>query len=250
MAPGGQNGFWSAFGRPTAIGVPAVEQQLISAMSTVAETLTYPIDLDEALDHITQAASEAVPGIDYVSISLTTKGGRIETLAPTDPVAVSLDQVQYDLGEGPCLEAALGEPWVQVDDLAADLRWPAYGARAVQHGIGAQLAFQFVSESYARGALNLYANKAYAIDQETRQLGAMFARLAAVALGWSRHDDTLSQALRHREQIGQAIGIVMERYRLDPDRAFAFLVRTSQTANIKLHDVATALIEQTIGLAG
>jgi hypothetical protein len=226
-----------------------VEQRLISAMSSVAETLMYPIDLEQALAQITHAAADAVPGIDHVSISLTRKNGRIETLAPTDPVAVALDEVQYALREGPCLEVALGEPWVQVDDLAVDPRWPAYGQRALEFGVGSQLAFQFVSESYARGALNLYAAKAYGIDPESHRLGAMFAQLAAVALGWSRHDNTLSQALYYREQIGQAVGIVMERYRLDPDRAFSFLVRTSQTANIKLHDVATALIKQTIDKA-
>ncbi|WBQ03494.1 GAF and ANTAR domain-containing protein [Kribbella sp. CA-293567] len=216
-------------------------------MDTVAETLTYPIDLDEALEQITRAAADTVPGIDAASISLTARNGQIETLAPTDPVAVALDEIQYALRQGPCLEAALREPWVQADDLANDHRWPVYGARAAnEFGVHAQLAFQFSSETYARGALNLYANEPYGIGQETHLIGAMFARLAAVALGWSRHDETLSRALHSREQIGQAVGIIMERYRLDPDRAFAFLVRTSQAANTKLHHVAAALIKQTI----
>jgi hypothetical protein len=226
------------------------EPDIVAVMNTVAETLTYPIELDEALAGITQGAANTVPGIDHVSISLTSHGGQIQTLAPTDRIAITLDEIQYALGEGPCLEAALHDPWVQVNDLATDPRWPAYGARAAEEfGIGSQLAFQFRALPHARGALNLYANKPNAIDMDTRQVGAMFARLAAIALGWSRHDETLSQALGSREQIGQAVGIVMERYKLDPDRAFSFLARTSQTANIKLHDVAAALIAETLGQA-
>ncbi|WP_460656581.1 GAF and ANTAR domain-containing protein [Kribbella endophytica] len=226
------------------------EPNLVAVMNTVAETLTYPIKLDEALERITSGAAATVPGIDHVSISLTSHHGQIETLAPTDQVAITLDEIQYAVGEGPCLEAALRDPWVQVDDLAADARWPAYGARAAgEFGIGSQLAFQFRAQPHARGALNLYANKAHAIDMDTRQVGAMFARLAAIALGWSRHDETLSRALGSREQIGQAVGIVMERYKLDPDRAFSFLARTSQTANVKLHDVAAALIAETVNKA-
>jgi AmiR/NasT family two-component response regulator len=77
----------------------------------------------------------------------------------------------------------------------------------------------------------------------------MFANLAAVALGWSRQDQTLHEALSTRELIGQAIGIVMERYRLDAERAFAFLVRTSQVGNVKLRDVATGVITDAAGKA-
>jgi hypothetical protein len=221
-------------------------ERIVLAMKAVAETLGYPIELDEALNHITRGAADAVPGIDHASISLTARGGRIQTLAPTDRVAVLLDEIQYCLGQGPCLEAALHEPWVQVDDLAKDTRWPAYGGRAAaEYGIHSQLAFQFDADPHTRGALNLYAGRPYAIDTDTRQLGSMFAQLAAVALGWSRHDSTICKALENRQQIGQAVGIVMERYGLDSDRAFSFLVRTSQTSNTKLHDVAAALITQT-----
>jgi hypothetical protein len=223
-----------------------MEQRLVAVMNTVAETLTYPITLDEALDRITRGAADTVPGIDHVSISLTAHGGRIQTLAPTDQVAVRLDELQYALRQGPCFEAAMREPWVQVDDLAGDPRWPAYGPQAAsQFGIGSQLAFQFRADPHAQGALNLYASKPHQITVDTQQIGAMFAQLAAIALGWSRQDETLSRALGSREHIGQAVGIIMERYRLDPQRAFSFLVRTSQDSNTKLHDVATALVAQT-----
>jgi hypothetical protein len=222
-------------------------QELVAVMTEVAESLQLPVDLDEALPRITRSAADAIPGIDHASISVTSKGGRIQTLAPTDPVAVRADELQYQLREGPCLEATLTESVLQVDDLATDLRWPVYGPKAAATvGIGSQLAFQFRAEPHARGALNLYADQPHAIDLETRQLGEMFAGLVAIALGWGRQDATMNQALATRNMIGQAVGIVMERYRLDPDRAFAFLVRTSQNGNVRLREVAAALVADTI----
>ncbi len=120
---------------------------------------------------------------------------------------------------------------------------------AAPFGLGSQLSFQFHAEPHAHGALNLYANQPGRIDGETRQLGAMYARLVAIALGWVRHDETMAKALAARTEIGQAIGILMERYRLDPDRAFGFLIRTSQTTNVKLHEVAAGVVADTIAKA-
>jgi hypothetical protein len=217
--------------------------ELSEVMDQVAESLRFPIDLDETLTVITTGAAVAVPGIEYASISITRQDGCIETLAPTEALPVQADELQYELGEGPCVRAALQEPVVQVDDIRSDPRWPAYGPRvAKQLGVGAQIAFQFHAHPHVRGALNLYSTQPHSLTDDTRQLGALFANLAAVALGWSRQDDTMNQALMTRNVIGQAIGIVMERYDLDADRAFSFLVRTSQTANIKLRDVAARVV--------
>jgi ANTAR domain-containing protein/GAF domain-containing protein len=222
-------------------------QELIHVVDEVAASLQLPMDLEATLDRITGSAAETVPGIDHVSISVTTKGGRIQTLAPTHLIATRADELQYELRQGPCYQAVTGEPIVQVDDLASDLRWPEYGPKAAAaFGLGSQLAFQFHAEPHARGALNLYAGQPHQIDVETRQLGAMFARLVAISLGWARHDETLNKALASRAQIGQAVGIVMERYRLDPDRAFAFLVRVSQASNVKLHAVAAGIVADTV----
>jgi hypothetical protein len=217
---------------------------LIDVMEQVTVSLRYPMDVAGALEAITLGAVEAVPGIEQVSVSITGKDGRIQTLAPTGTLAVEADELQYELSEGPCLDAVLDEPVVQVDDIRTDLRWPSYGPRAAkQLGIGSQLAFQFRAEPHARGSLNLYSSRPNTITNETRQIGVLFANLAAVALCWSRQDETMTQALGARTLIGQAVGLLMERYRLDPDRAFGFLVRTSQTGNIKLRDVAAGIVD-------
>ena len=217
---------------------------LVTAIDEVAASLTRPMDLESTLARITRSAVEAILGIDFASISVTAKGGEIKTLAPTDPRAIEADDLQYTLHEGPCYAAATGLPVVQVEDLATDPRWPQYGPQAVELcGVRSQLAFQFVAEPDARGALNLYSNRVNGISADTRLVGGMFARLVAIALGWAQHEENLSQALLTRQRIGQAIGIVMERYGLDSDRAFAFMVRMSQSGNIKLREVADGIID-------
>lgn len=219
--------------------------RLFDAMETVAASPRFPIEQDDAVAMITSSAVEVIDSVDHASISVTTKDGRIQTLAPTDDTVAQADALQYELGQGPCVEAALNEPVVQVDDLGADPRWPVFGPKVAETlGLRAQVAFQFRAEPHVRGALNLYADQPYSIDADDRHLGAMYANLAAVALGWSRQDATLSAALDSRSEVGKAIGIVMERYQVDPDRAFAFLVRTSQTHNLKLRKVAADIVAE------
>jgi hypothetical protein len=225
--------------------------ELISVMDRVAVSLRFPIFVDETLEEITHAVVAAVPGIDHASVSVTSRDGKIQTLAPTDELAVKADELQYELGEGPCLDAVLAEPVVQVDDISTDLRWPVDGPRAAKDfGIGSQLAFQFRAEPHVRGGFNMYSRQRNQISAESRQLGMLFANLAAAALGWSRQDQTLNAALHSRSLIGQAIGIVMERYRLDSNRAFGFLVRTSQAGNTKLRDVAAGIVADANSKAG
>ena len=218
--------------------------EVAEVMSEVAAALQSPMDLDETLELITRSAADTIPGIIEASISITTKDREIKTLAPTGPVVTRADHLQYELGEGPCLDAALDDPIVAVNDLAADPRWPDFGPKAAALGFGSQVAFQFRAEPHVRGALNLYALEPNSIDQDSVQLGSMFAGQIAVAMGWARQDQTMTEALATRNVIGQAVGIVMERYQLDSDRAFAFLVRLSQTRNTKLRTVATALVDQ------
>ncbi|GAB2642548.1 ANTAR domain-containing protein [Kribbella swartbergensis] len=226
------------------------QPDLVAVMARVADSLRYPIDIAQTLEEITAGAVAAVPGIDHASLSITGRDGKIQTLAPTDEVAVQLDALQYELSEGPCLEAVLAEPLVQVDDISNDLRWPSYGPRAVKEfGIRSQLAFQFRADPHVRGGVNLYSKHPYRITVETRQLGVLFANLAAAALGWSRQDETLNEAVHTRHLIGQAIGITMERYQIDPNRAFGFMVRISQTSNTKLHEIAADIVADVIAKA-
>lgn len=222
----------------------ALHLEIADAMAEVAASLRAPMELEETLGVITRVAAETIPGIVEASISITTKDGQIETLAPTGPRVTRADHLQYELGEGPCLDAAIEEPIVAVNDLAADPRWPDFGPKAAALGFGSQVAFQFRAVPHVRGALNLYAQEPNSIDRDSIHLGSMFAGQVAVAMGWARQDQTLTEALATRNTIGQAVGIVMERYKLDSDRAFAFLTRLSQTSNTKLNVIAARLVNK------
>lgn len=219
--------------------------EVAGAMSAVAAALQLPIDLDETLLLITRSAADTVPGVCEASISITARDGRIETLAPTDPLVSRADHLQYELQQGPCLDAAIEQTVVVVESLADDPRWPDFGPKAAALGFGSQVAFQFRAEPNIRGALNLYGVERNAIDEGSIQLGSMFAAQIALAMGWARQDTTLNEAIATRNTIGQAVGIVMERYQLDSDRAFRFLVRLSQTGNEKLRLVAGRIVDET-----
>jgi hypothetical protein len=221
---------------------------LAEAMTRVVATMHAPIDVPEALAALTAAAVDTLTEVDYVSISLTRDDGQIVTLAPTAPLAAEADAMQYTLGEGPCLEAALDVPVVLSEDLARDVRWPSYGPAAARAGLHSQVAFQFRAEhDHVRGALNLYAVRPGVLDALTMQLGALFATQVAITMGWVQHEEDLQAALYTRQQVGVAIGILMERYALTRERAFSLLVRTAQTGNVKLRDVAAMTVAEATG---
>ncbi|GAA1641161.1 GAF and ANTAR domain-containing protein [Kribbella alba] len=222
---------------------PTPLSDVADAMADVVASMQEPTKVEETLELITRSAAETIPGILEASISITTRGGEIQTLAPTGPRVARADHLQYELHEGPCLDAAIEESVVIVNDLASDPRWPDFGPKAAALGFGSQVAFQFRAEPHVRGALNLYADGPYGLDQDSIHLGSMFAGQIAVAMGWAKQEQTLTEALTTRNLIGQAVGIVMERYQLDSDRAFAFLVRLSQSANKKLRTVAATLVD-------
>ena len=209
----------------------------------MARTLT-PGDLDHTLSRITAAAVEALPDTDYASITILHADGRLETVAPTDDLLWGVDAAQYELREGPCYDAAADSVHISSPDLALDERFPRYAATAVAAGIGAQAGIRLFDAPKSRGALNLYARKPGAFD-DLGAIGELFRHQAAMAIDYAREIHNLQEAVRTRTMIGTAIGIVMERYRLSDDRAFAFLTRLSQDGNVKLRLVAERLIAAT-----
>lgn len=220
------------------------EVSLAAALTHAAAQIHAPRSLAETLDAIVRAAQQAVPGFDHAGISVRHPDGRIETLALTGQLVRDLDDEQYRLNQGPCVDAIRGGRIVVVESAANDGRWPDYLPRAVERGLCAQLAVCLEVDGESYGGLNLYATSGSGVDPEAVHVAQLFARNAALALGWIRHDEQLNEALVTRKTIGQAIGIVMERYGIDEDRAFHFLFRTSSHGNIKLREVASAIVDE------
>jgi GAF domain-containing protein len=134
---------------------------------------------------------------------------------------------------------------VEVPNIRHDQRWPRYVPRAVTEGLTAQLALKlYLDDEGTLGGLNIYSTTSADIDPEAVHMAELFAAHAAIALGYAKERENLNEALHSRKVIGQAIGIVMERYHLTEDRAFAFLVRASSHANTKLRDIAQTMVDQ------
>jgi GAF domain-containing protein len=224
----------------------SADRDAASALAEAARTIHREETLEETLAAIAETARISVPGIDHAGISIITPKGGIETKAATDAVVWEFDRLQYDLGEGPCLTAMHGSPVVSVPHARHDQRWPAFMPRALERGLRSQLAVRlFLDEEGTMGALNLYSTSQDEIDADAEHVAELFASHAAIALHQAREVEHLNQALESRKVIGQALGIVMERYELDENRAFAFLLRASSTSNIKLREIAAQLVEET-----
>lgn len=212
------------------------------AMEALAQPLNSPERAAEALDVLTRGAVQAIPGADYASLSVRRADGTLETLAPTDPVICDLDAHQYELREGPCYEAATEASFTVTFDLEQDPRWPRYGPIAGAAGIHGQLGVYLSTSGGDRVALNVYSAVPHEFSAESIEVTEVFASHASLVMGFVHTLENLGKSVGSRQTIGQAVGIVMERYQMDEARAFGFLVRTSQHANVKLRDVAADIV--------
>ena len=146
-------------------------------------------------------------------------------------------------GEGPCVEAALDEVIVRTDDFRTSSGGRKYSPEVVELGVLSGLSFKLYTANRTAGALNLFAFEPNALDSEAETIGMVLAAHAAAAILASREGEELQSALSTRDRIGQAKGIIMERFKVDDVRAFEMLRKLSQDSNTKLVDVAMRVIE-------
>ena len=216
-------------------------ETLGSVMGRIARTLQEEHgDVDRTLASITSAAVDAVPGAESASVSLVT-GRRVASRGATTELAGELDELQADVDQGPCLDALRNQETVLVEDFASDERWPRFAAEASRRGAGSLLSFQLFTEGTNLGALNLYAGRPHSFRPGDETVGQVFAAHAAIALSAARQEENLRRAIDKRDLIGQAKGILMERYRLTAAQAFELLVLASTHTNRKLFDIAEEL---------
>lgn len=222
---------------------PAQEtsQPLVVALTAAArEMATRPVESAERmLERIVAGAVHTVPGAEHAGISLLGRDGTVTSHAPSSEVARRVDELQTAYQEGPCVTALREHHTVLVDDAADESgRWPAFAPEAAALGVVSILSFQLFASGDTLGALNLYSGHRSGFDDQSQTLGALFASHAALALGQAQDMEQLHRALATRDLIGQAKGILMERFDLDASAAFEMLVRSSQDTNTKLVDVA------------
>lgn len=216
---------------------------IAAALTAAARTINQSRSLEETLDALVQATVRTVPGFDHVSVSVLRRDGKFETKAGTDPLVWEFDEMQYSLEEGPCVQAMREHDVVVAPYARREKRWPRYIPQAVGAGLRAQLAIGLADEGRTLGGLNLYSTESETVPEDAPDIAELFASHAATALDHARERETLSEAVSSRQLIGQAIGLVMQRYQIDDKRAFDFLVRAASTAEVKVRVIAQELVD-------
>lgn len=217
---------------------PSTEALAAAARSLLAQT-----GVQQTLERICVLAVESIDGCDHAGISFL-RDGQVTTPAASGCVPGAVDAIQYETGEGPCLDAMRTDEVFVTDDLARERRWPHFSARAHREtGVTSMLSFRLFVADDTLGALNLYAESPAAFDQESQATGIAFAAHAAVALSTAIHEEQMDQALQSRDLIGQAKGLIMAREGVDADEAFKILRRASQRLNVKLRVLAQSMVD-------
>ncbi|RDH80550.1 ANTAR domain-containing protein [Mycolicibacterium moriokaense] len=200
-------------------------------------------DFDAALHEINQNTVASVPGAQYAGITIVDGDGTVTTLAATHPYPGRLDDIQRDVREGPCLSAAWSQHLIRIEDMAAEVRWPRYRDAAMRDTpVRSVASFQLFGDGNKIAALNLYAERARAFDEESIETGLIFAAHTTVAWNTMQRQEQFRSALASRDLIGQAKGILMERFNINAVAAFELLRTLSQESNVKLVDIATDLV--------
>lgn len=185
---------------------------------------------------------ELVDGCDHAGVTVASKAG-VWSAAATDDVVRDGDALQYALGEGPCLDTVRFDHTVLSHDLVTDRRWPRWAPRIVaDFGVHAMMSLLLYTEQDTLGALNLYADQTGAWDGDAIVIGHALADQLAVAVADAREIENRGRAMAGRTVIGQAQGILMERYGINAERAFDYLRRVSQDTNRKLVAVADEVV--------
>lgn len=215
---------------------------LAGRMADLARAMAGPRAPEEILAEVTAAAVELIPGVDTAGVLLLRKNG-FDSLAGTMDIPHRLDQLQMKFNEGPCIQAAVNDVVVRTDDFRDEVRWPQYSPAVVEVGVLSGISFKLFTADQTAGALNFFGFKPHTWSNEDETIGGVLAAQATAAILANQHGRQLETALLTRDRIGQAKGIIMERYQVDDIRAFDMLRVLSQESNTKLAEVAAKVID-------
>jgi hypothetical protein len=221
-----------------------------SDLRDVADTMqSLAVDLPdddpkEALQRLVSVVVDRVPGTRWASVSHL-RSGRFTTPAATDEAARRADTLQYEIGSGPCVDAALDDSVYVTGDVVSGDRWATWARRATSE-VGVQSVFaqrlHLLDDSDVIASLNIYSDRPAAFDERSVGLGLVLATHAALVLSKTIARDraaNLRRALDSNREIGVAMGVLMNQHGVTREQAFDLLRVASQDSNRKLVDVAT-----------
>jgi GAF domain-containing protein len=234
-------GFNHAFGPVTSCIVAVVDISV--RMAQIARGVRSGDGVVQAGDRICAAAVELLEGRAEAGITVAHRGRRVENVGATAGVVRRGDELQAELGEGPCLDAIWEQEQVLAGDLALDDRWPRWAPKMVKDfGVKSMLSTRLFTNQKQLGALNMYSTGLNAFDEEDQEVARLLAVHAAMAVAAAQQVEGLRYAVDRRTTIGKALGIIMVTFDLNDDRAFTVLQRLSSHENRKLFDVAQDVV--------
>ena len=226
------------------------QDELALAVTELSSVLLADEGLESTLDRVARLAVRTMPGCTAAGVTLVGDDGRPETAAATHDIVLDVDRRQYDVGDGPCLDALRN---LRINRSGPDetaRRWPGFAAQADELGLRSFLAAPLIAGSRAIGSLNLYSVDPDGFEELDEALIGLFSGQASVALANARLyrsavslTDQLQEALASRAVIEQAKGILMAEHRVRPELAFELLRDRSQHENRKLRDVARDIVD-------
>ena len=232
-------------------GLPLTDE-LTVVLARMSGLLLSRESVTSALELVTSLAADTVPGAFGCGVSLLDDRGRRTSAAASGPRVEQADSLQYELNLGPCLSAWAQQIVVRVDDTATERRWPRWAQAARERGLRSALSAPLLAGGNALGAMKVYGEQPHSFDRQAEDLLVRFAGQAAVLLANMQAFESaqqlsqgLKEALRTRDVIGTAKGILMARDGVDEDTAFQTLVSMSQRQNTRRRDVAQGIVAAT-----
>jgi GAF domain-containing protein len=213
--------------------------------AVMAQRLRDGRSVEDVHQIVVESAVELIEGCDRAAIGIL-EGDTFRSAAATDDVMRLIDELQNQVGEGPCLEAST-DGIVQVDnDITVSSKWPELAKVVVERTpVRAMMGVPLVDEGHRGGALNVFADRTEVFDDDAVATAAILASFASVALAGARNSaraSQLEQGLATNREIGAAVGILMATHRISQDEAFDLLSKASQRLNRKLRDIATGIV--------
>jgi GAF domain-containing protein len=226
----------------------AAVNNLTDLHESLASVVHADRELADVLTEITGIARRAMPSIEAASVTLI-RGEKPFTAAFDGQMALDADELQYERGYGPCVDAGRAGQMLLVDDMRNEQRWPDYAQHAAAHGVLSSLSVPLPFQGATIGALNTYAGRPQFLDDNDVEIAEEVAAWVGVAVGNAEaaartmeDPNHLRTAMMSRAVIEQAKGILMERHKIKEDEAYTILTHASQRTNTKLRDVADKLV--------
>jgi len=220
----------------------ASQESFTRQVADAARSMQGLTTTQQVLDEAVVVATEIIEGCDLAGMSIRHRDG-IDTPAGSGEALRRLDELQFELKEGPCFDALRKHEIVLCRDLATDERFPTWGPRVAKEiGVASIVSFRLFTAQDTLGAMNLYSRTLDAFDTEDVYNGEALAAHVSVALAEAQNVTNLETAISGRTVIGRAEGILMERFDLSPAQAFGVLRRVSQHRNVRLNRVAEELV--------